>query len=729
MNVPVWNIGGRDYNVKDTEARNKIDDLKSALIESVTPENGVLCIANVQNSADWEPGGLNSIGEEFSDDTNIRTAELVDLSGVEKLLINSDLQYWLFWYKENGAFLRREGGWDTGKTEYIISPEQKNYKILLHTPAISNYSKITVLSYKKEYFTKSNARTFADSGRINTEYLYADTDWSIGGINSLGLDDDNDTTHIRSKYIDVSNCSKIEIENGGVGIWAFWYDHNRKFVSRESGFVSVDVTYAIPSNINYCRFLANTSNVMDRQYFAITGDPVKNATKEYVDNIINDSKYPQGYAIKEFPVTSTSFVKGGLDSAGAFNPSGNYIVSPFLPINGADFIHIETSGYRVWPFWYTASRRFISREIGWQDGDINVKTIGKASFCRILIECTESANYFASLPKNKVYSAFEKKNNKKLILDTDMDLDVDDAVALRCAVWANRTKNVDLIGVTLSVNGSVVEDDVRYGSCQYVDAMLTYDGTPDIPIARNSHRSGHNCGYIKNVVKDFYHTVTTNDTLPEAVDFYRAALASLPVGQKTDICICGYLNSFAELINSAPDEYIDISGMDLIKDHVGTIYVMGGDYPASTGSAEGNFANGAGAVENTNTVLTANFDNPIIFLGRECGWPVQSGGSLADMPYDPLHISLKDYHGGTFGPRSSFDPLTLLIACLGNDKTGFNLTRGTNAINTDSESEQYGWNTFTENASGHHYYVSYRYEAMQYYVDLINTIIVRKAWV
>lgn len=439
--------------------------------------------------------------------------------------------------------------------------------------------------------------------------------------------------------------------------------------------------------------------------------------------------YPADYNTKEFEVNSTTFVKGNLQSDGSYNSSGIYIVSPFLPINKSDYVHVETSGYRFWLFWYTASRRYISRLDGWTNDNTDVQTIGKASYCRILIECTDSVETFVGLPNNKIYSAYKRnKANKKLLFDTDMDLDVDDAVALRCAVWANRIKSVDLIGVLLSVNGSITEDNTIYGSASYIDAMLNYDGTPDIPIARNSHRSGHNCWFILNVVKDFYHTVTTNDTLPEVVDFYRAALESLPDGEKTDICICGYLNNLAELITSEADEYINKTGIELINEHVGTIYIMGGDYPASTSSAEGNFANGAGAVANTNIVLTANIDNPIIFLGRESGWPVQSGGSLENMTYDPLHISLKDYNHGTFAPRSSYDPLTTLIACLGNDKTGFNLTRGTNTINTDSSSAQYGYNTFTANSTGHHYYVSYRYSSMQYYVNLINTIIVKHAW-
>jgi hypothetical protein len=159
---------------------------------------------------------------------------------------------------------------------------------------------------------------------------------------------------------------------------------------------------------------------------------------------------------------------------------------------------------------------------------------------------------------------------------------------------------------------------------------------------------------------------------------------------------------------------------------------MGGDYPASTTSAEGNFSVGAGAIADTNTVLTANITNKIIFLGRESGWPVQSGGILIteNKTYDPLWISLRDYWASqskSIQVRSSYDPLTTLIACLGEDKSGFQIIQGTNSINTDSASPTYGYNTFTENSTGHHYYVRYRYPT-NFYVDMIDSIIIKRAW-
>lgn len=703
---------------------------KVTMLETYTVDTAGDIYLTMDNTlADWELGGLTSDGQPQTDTTNIRTVDFIDVRDAKKLLVNSTLNYWVFWYDAIGHFLNRESGWQTGLNIYDTTATNKNYaKILLHTPNVVDYTEIDITKLEKLLATEKELETLGTEGRVNTEYLTTTYDWTLGGISSTGQNNNDDTTHFRSGFAYVKNCEEIIITNTQIRYWVFWYDEGKNFIGRESGWQTGTNSYQITGTKAYMRILGDYNSKNAWVWFRIVGNPQTLVSYTEMNNAIKEIEPRLDYAIKHYNLTSSTLQNGNLLSDGSYDPNGIYVVTKFIPINGADKLHVNVAGYRYWVFWYDAGRNYINRMDDWVSTTSDVKVPRKSSYARILIDCRTGYQTLVELPTTDVHTEFIKYDTtKRLLYDTDLDLDVDDAVALRCLVWANRNHSVDVVGICTSIDGSITVDDTTYYSASFIDAMLNYDGTPEIPLAVNHGRVAHNCHFIKDIVSGYYHTVPNND-LPDAVDLYRAALGSLPDGIKLDICNVGYNLNIASLINSPADDYIPKTGLELIAEHVNNFYIMGGDYPQSGSTAEGNFSNGTGAVQATNTMLTANITNKMIFLGRESGWPVQSGGSLSDKFNDPLYKALTAYNGGTFSPRSSYDPLTILIACLGHNQMGFETIRGTNVINTESGSD-YGKNTFTENDTGHHYYVRYKYPSdMNYYVNIINTILVRFAW-
>ena len=697
---------------------------KVLMLENYTGEKAGEIYLMVDNSlSDWEQGGLTSDGQPQPDATNIRTVDYINVVNATKLIINSTFNYWVFWYDYQGRFLVRETGWQTGYNVYDTKATNKNYaKILLHTSDVADFTEITVVKLDHLIATLEELDELGIDGRINTYFLNSTDYWHNGGINSSGDDNNNDAIHFRSDFCYVKNCNTVTIKNTQFQYWVFWYDEKKAYLGRESDWQSGTNTYQINGQKAYIRILANLNTKIYWPSFRVFGDNKSVILEADMPELLSEIEPNYNYAMKHHSLDSSKLFNGGLNSDGAFNENGIYVVTDYYPIHGAKNIYVNMMGYRYWIFWYDSGKNFIKREDNWTSDKLtDVPKI--ASYARILIECRKGKDRIVYLKGADIHTNFIKYcHTKRMLYDTDLDLDVDDAVALRCLVWANRNHSIDVVGICTSIDGSVEIDGTTYYSASFINTMLNYDGTPDIPIAINHNRVGHNCWFIKDIISNFYHTINDNN-LPNAVDLYRVALGSLPDGEKLDICNVGYNLNLSALINSSADNYVPKTGLELIKEHVNNIYIMGGDYPASTDTAEGNFSNGAGAIQATNTLLTTDFNNKIIFLGRESGWPVQSGGSLANMTNDPLYMALKAYNHGTFSPRSSYDPLTILIASLGWNEMGFETIRGTNTINTST-----GKNTFTENNTGHHYYVKYKYTDMNYYVNIINTILVRNAW-
>lgn len=198
---------------------------------------------------------------------------------------------------------------------------------------------------------------------------------------------------------------------------------------------------------------------------------------------------------------------------------------------------------------------------------------------------------------------------------------------------------------------------------------------------------------------------------------YRRLLAASD--ERVDIIEVGFSQVLAALLTSKGDEFSPLCGRDLVAQKVGKLWIMGGHWGLPRGR-EFNFSAKPKASSAISTVLSL-CPVPVTLLGFEVGRDVKSGGILKDTyPNDALYLALCDYHSPN--GRSSWDPLTAYLACVGDEgAAGYDVVEGTAAVDAES-----GYNTFVPSEGGLHRYVTKRYEN-EVYAQYLDEILLRSA--
>lgn len=299
---------------------------------------------------------------------------------------------------------------------------------------------------------------------------------------------------------------------------------------------------------------------------------------------------------------------------------------------------------------------------------------------------------------------------RDVIIDTDWWTDSDDAVAMRVAVQLERLGHINIKGFALCTT-----DDIGPGS---LDAFLIADGRTNNRIAAplTPHTPTHGNGLFQPRLFAMPHVAGKPSELPQnAVQMYRDILSKAP--GKVDLIVIGFYNNLAELLDSGPDQFSPLSGLELVTQKVNLVYGMGGAWPTSSAAnmpgstAEYNFGRTPQAIAAAQKVIST-WPTPILLSGYEVGYNIFTGSNLEGLVgSDHLANALND-HGdfpatGTKG-RPSWDPLKVLLGGVGFDGSGnivkaigphgYSVVRGTAAVNASGE------NTFTANGTGKHYY-------------------------
>jgi purine nucleosidase len=156
-----------------------------------------------------------------------------------------------------------------------------------------------------------------------------------------------------------------------------------------------------------------------------------------------------------------------------------------------------------------------------------------------------------------------------VIFDTDMGNDVDDALALAMLhAFASRGE-LKLLAVTVSKDNPWAAEFVRMEDEYYgrgtIPVGLVHDG--------KEKDDGH---YVKQVC--VMHGRKLNPAaVSDAVDLLRKTLAAEKDGEVTLIQV-GFSTNLARLMDSKPDRYSELSGMELIKKKVRLLTIMAGNF-------------------------------------------------------------------------------------------------------------------------------------------------------
>lgn len=196
----------------------------------------------------------------------------------------------------------------------------------------------------------------------------------------------------------------------------------------------------------------------------------------------------------------------------------------------------------------------------------------------VLLSCCVVVS-FTSCSKNAITKndILEYTGVPLVIFDTDIGSSTDDLFCLEMLYRYEEQGLCQLLGVVVDREG---ED---YAAC--ADVMNTYFGHPDVPIGlvregiKNPkvwiNYKGLPNYKLENGQPMFRRSITDYSTLPDGWQLYRKLLASQP-DRSVSICSIGFLTCLAQLLQSEPDEYSSLTGVELVRQKVKCAYIMGG---------------------------------------------------------------------------------------------------------------------------------------------------------
>ncbi len=247
----------------------------------------------------------------------------------------------------------------------------------------------------------------------------------------------------------------------------------------------------------------------------------------------------------------------------------------------------------------------------------------------------------------------------KLIFDTDIGNDIDDALALAMLHNFVDRGEVDLLGVTLSKDNP--------WAAVYVDVVNRFYGHPNIPIGAVRNGKTPEDGYVGAVAsrKDngrfvYPRSLKSGADAPEAVTLLRKLLAAQPDHSVTLVSV-GFMTNMARLLDSKADSISPLTGEELARNKIKLYVMMAGAFSESP-KPEYNVILDADAAR----AVFAKWPTPIIASGFEIGEQIHYPASSieSDFGYVRNHPVAEAYRAYAKMPydRPTWDLTAVLYA-------------------------------------------------------------------
>ena len=272
-----------------------------------------------------------------------------------------------------------------------------------------------------------------------------------------------------------------------------------------------------------------------------------------------------------------------------------------------------------------------------------------------------------------------------VILDTDIGSSTDDLFALEMLYRYEQMGSCRLLGVVVDREG---ED------CAAVtDVMNTYFNRPDIPIGLvrdgiDNPQVWIDYRALPTYTTDdgqpmFSHSVEDYSTLPDGWQLYRQLLAAQP-DHSVSIISTGFVTSLAQLLQSQPDNYSSLNGVELVRHKVKCIYAMGGSFGTSV-EPDFNFSQGISFAQTFFELWPNDID--IVFSPQEVGENIEYTPEqvIADIDWTDIHPIKQVYMTCNCNTgQMMWDPMAVIQAVEGDYL--FSLSqRGTVSITPQAE--------------------------------------------
>lgn len=304
-----------------------------------------------------------------------------------------------------------------------------------------------------------------------------------------------------------------------------------------------------------------------------------------------------------------------------------------------------------------------------------------------------------------IHRSFGQDSPVKLIFDTDMGNDCDDALALAMIHALESRGECQLLAVTITKDHEL--------AAPFVDCVNTFYGRGSIPIGvcRNSGKTP-DAGKYNQVAKitdngklRFEHDLLSGNDAPTAVEVLRRTLAAAPDGSVVVVQV-GFSTNLANLLASPADAIHPLGGRELFAKKVKLVSIMAGAFtkiPNDKGELgdhrEYNVAEDIPSIKK----LVELCDVPILWSGFEIGlnltYPHQS--ILKDYRYVAHHPVSEAYVAYIPPPhdRPTWD-LTSVLAAVRPDRGYFEVSKPGRVTVTDD-----ALTVFAEDPQGKHRYL------------------------
>ena len=274
---------------------------------------------------------------------------------------------------------------------------------------------------------------------------------------------------------------------------------------------------------------------------------------------------------------------------------------------------------------------------------------------------------------------------KKIIFDTDIGGDCDDAGALALIHQAENLGLAKLVACVLSVT--------RFDGAGCLDVINRYYGHV-VPIGQwvyypeSDADAYYKDSYGTVLYRNYEHSYKTA-VPPCAIKVLRKALAE-NTGEKITLVVVGSFENVSNLMRSGPDEISELTGMELMKQQVDCIVAAAGNFVIPD-KVESNISSSIHGAIN----VCKNSPVPIVFTHYTEGKKVLTGKIIHETdPENPVGIAYYICMKGD--NRFSWDPMAAFYAIYGCEDI-FRLTNpGTITVASD------GMSTFEEHEGGQH---------------------------
>jgi len=312
------------------------------------------------------------------------------------------------------------------------------------------------------------------------------------------------------------------------------------------------------------------------------------------------------------------------------------------------------------------------------------------------------------VPLTMLSSCNTMENNEsgekiRVIFDTDIGADIDDALALAMLYNYMDLGWIDMMAVMSCKDNPY--------SPRYIDIMNNWYGYPDLPIGIVLDGVKHDTSAYTRLVVEmkmdgetlFDRSLQEGQELPVAVSLYRKLLSESPDSSVVIIAV-GQSTNLARLVDSEPDQYSPLPGLELVSRKVDYLSIMAGNF--LEGRPETNiFNDSASAARVLEAWPTEIWFSPY-HVGMASPYPGESMISdFAKVDFHPLVEAYKSYQPMPYD-RPTWD-LTSVLFAVEKDSSYFTISpSGKVSLVFAPNFEHHVVTHFTPHPQGKHRYLS-----------------------